>query len=81
MAEPENLEDISEEPTEYIPTPDEYGGNLMRIPKIAKVIVNFALGQSGIPLERAKKVCEQLTEQSSMETYCQESKRGIGGLK
>jgi len=78
MGEPGNIEDISEKFTEYIPTPDEYGGNSMRIPKIAKVIVNFAVGQSGIPLERAKKVCEQLTEQSSMESRAKQTIREFG---
>lgn len=78
MAEPENTENIPEERVEYIPTPEEYGGNLMRIPKIAKVVVNFAVGQSGMPLEKAKMVCEQLTEQKPVERRAKQTVREFG---
>ena len=78
MSMPENMEDSLAEIVEYIPTPEEYGGNSMRIPKIAKVVVNFAVGQSGIPLEKAKKVCEQLTEQKPVESKAKQTIREFG---
>lgn len=78
MRIPENKEDSTEEIMEYSPTPEEYGGNQMRIPKIEKVIVNFAVGQSGVPLEKAKKVCEQLTEQKPVESKAKQTIREFG---
>ena len=78
MTEPENIEEVTDERMVYNPTPEEYGGNAMRIPKIAKVIVNFAVGQSGIPLEKAKQVCELLTEQKSVETRAKQTIREFG---
>ncbi|MFQ6124277.1 MAG: 50S ribosomal protein L5 [Candidatus Heimdallarchaeota archaeon] len=50
----------------------------MRIPKVEKVIVNFAVGQSGIPLEKAKKVCEQLTQQKPVESKAKQTIREFG---
>lgn len=78
MSIQEDKEDSTEETVEYFPTPEEYGGNQMRIPKVEKVIVNFAVGQSGVPLEKAKKVCEQLTEQKPVESKAKQTIREFG---
>ncbi len=78
MAEPENTENTSEEKVVYVPTAEEYDGNPMRIPKIAKVVVNFAVGQSGTPLEQAKMVCELITEQKPVERRAKQTVREFG---
>lgn len=39
----------------------------IRKPRISKVVVNFSVGASGPPLEKARKLCEQLTDQKPID--------------
>ena len=39
----------------------------IRKPRISKVVVNFSVGASGPPLEKARKLCEQLTNQKPID--------------
>ncbi len=50
----------------------------MRKPHVLKVCVNFSVGTSGPELERARSLCEQLTEQVPAEGRAKESVRGFG---
>ncbi|MFX0014712.1 MAG: 50S ribosomal protein L5 [Promethearchaeota archaeon] len=50
----------------------------MRKPRILKVCVNFAVGTSGPELERARELCERLTDQTPAEGRAKESVRGFG---
>ncbi len=50
----------------------------MRKPRILKVCVNFAVGTSGPQLERARTLCERLTNQVPAEGRAKESVRGFG---
>jgi large subunit ribosomal protein L5 len=43
---------------------EDVGGNPLRVVRIEKVTVNIATGKSGEPLEKAKKVLNQLTEKT-----------------
>ena len=49
----------------------------MRRPRIASVAINFAVGQSGPELEKARTLCEQLTDQKPAEAYAKKSIRGF----
>ncbi len=50
----------------------------MRKPRILKVCVNFAVGTSGPELERARTLCERLTNQTPAEGRAKESVREFG---
>jgi len=49
----------------------------MRKPKVAKVSVNFAIGASGPELEKARTLCELITNQVPAEGKAKESVRGF----
>ena len=49
----------------------------MRKPRILKVSVNFAVGASGPQLEKARELCERLTNQVPTEGKAKESVRGF----
>jgi large subunit ribosomal protein L5 len=53
----------------------------MRKPRVHKVSVNFAIGASGPQLERARTLCEKLTNQTPAEGRAKESVRGFGVRK
>ncbi|MFW9856821.1 MAG: 50S ribosomal protein L5 [Candidatus Thorarchaeota archaeon] len=50
----------------------------MRKPRIQKVSVNFAVGRSGPDLEKARTLCQQITNQVPAEGRAKESVRGFG---
>ncbi|MFW9777971.1 MAG: 50S ribosomal protein L5 [Candidatus Heimdallarchaeota archaeon] len=50
----------------------------MRKPHIEKVSVNFAVGRSGPDLEKARTLCQQITNQVPAEGRAKESVRGFG---
>lgn len=52
--------------------------NPMLRPYIAKVTANFGVGESGMRLEKAKTVCEQITGQKPKETRSKMSIRDFG---
>ena len=56
---------------------EEWKKNPMRKPKIAKVSVNFAVGASGPELEKARELCQQITNQAPAEGKAKESVRGF----
>lgn len=49
----------------------------MRKPRILKVSVNFSVGTSGPELERARTICQRLTNQAPAEGRAKESVRGF----
>ncbi|MHA1947410.1 MAG: 50S ribosomal protein L5 [Candidatus Hodarchaeales archaeon] len=55
----------------------EWKKHPMRKPKIAKVSVNFAVGASGPELEKARELCEIITNQTPAEGKAKESVRGF----
>ncbi|MBU6998792.1 MAG: 50S ribosomal protein L5 [Theionarchaea archaeon] len=52
--------------------------NIMRKPRIGKVVVNMGLGESGEPLEKAEKLLQQLTDQAPVRTKAKVSNRDFG---
>jgi large subunit ribosomal protein L5 len=52
--------------------------NPMRRPKIGKVVVNIAVGQSGQPLERAAVILENLTGQKPVNRLAKRTIRAFG---
>lgn len=56
----------------------EWKAHTMRKPRILKVCVNFAVGASGSELEKARKLCEILTNQTPANGRAKESVRGFG---
>ncbi|MHA2298549.1 MAG: 50S ribosomal protein L5 [Candidatus Hodarchaeales archaeon] len=49
--------------------------NPMRKPRITKVVVNFSVGESGEPLQKAKQVLESITGKNAIECRAKESIR------
>lgn len=49
-----------------------------RMPKLEKVIVNFALGKSGPELERARALAQKLTNKKPTDSLAHESQRAWG---
>ncbi len=75
----------AEEEREPVPLTDnekafvaEWKTHPMRKPRILKVSVNFAVGTSGPELERARTLCEILTNQAPADGRAKESVRGFG---
>ena len=73
-----------EEEREPVPlTPEEqnyvkeWTAHPMRKPRVAKVSVNFAVGASGPELERARELCERITNQVPADGKAKESVRGF----
>jgi large subunit ribosomal protein L5 len=73
-----------EEEREPVPLTDaekayvtEWKAHPMRKPRILKVCVNFAVGSSGPKLERARELCEILTNQAPADGRAKESVRGF----
>jgi large subunit ribosomal protein L5 len=60
---------------EYVEEKEE---NVMRRVKIGKVVINMAVGKSGEPLERAKKVIKMLTNQKPYERKAKRTIRDFG---
>lgn len=56
----------------------EWEEHPMRKPRILKVSVNFAVGSSGPQLEKARTLCERITNQVPAEGKAKESVRGFG---
>ena len=56
----------------------EWEAQPMRKPRILKVSVNFAVGESGQQLEKARTLCERITNQTPAEGKAKESVRGFG---
>ena len=56
---------------------EEWQATPMRKPRILKVSVNFAVGTSGPELEKARELCERLTNQTPAEGKAKESVRGF----
>jgi large subunit ribosomal protein L5 len=56
---------------------EEWKKQPMRKPKIHKVSVNFAVGASGPNLEKARELCERITNQAPAEGKAKESVRGF----
>ncbi len=56
---------------------DSWKEKPMRKPRIMKVSVNFAVGKSGPDLERARTLCEQITNQTPAEGRAKASVRGF----
>ncbi len=52
--------------------------NIMRIPRIEKVVVNMGVGESGESLEKAEKLLQQLTEQKPVRTKAKRTNRDFG---
>lgn len=57
---------------------EEWKAHPMRKPRIHKVSVNFAVGESGPNLEKARELCERITNQVPAEGKAKESVRGFG---
>jgi large subunit ribosomal protein L5 len=66
---------LTEEEQKYV---KEWTTHPMRKPRVAKVSVNFGVGASGPELERARKLCERITNQVPAEGKAKESVRGFG---
>jgi large subunit ribosomal protein L5 len=49
----------------------------MRKPRVLKVSVNFAVGASGPKLEKARELCERITNQAPADGKAKESVRGF----
>ncbi|MHA1941951.1 MAG: 50S ribosomal protein L5 [Candidatus Hodarchaeales archaeon] len=56
---------------------NEWKAHPMRKPRVAKVSVNFAVGASGPELERARELCERITNQVPADGKAKESVRGF----
>ncbi len=56
----------------------EWEKHPMRKPFVAKVVVNFAVGQSGPRLEQARSLCEKLTGQKPRSGLAKQTVRGFG---
>ena len=52
--------------------------NVMRIIKVGKVVVNIGVGKSGEPMERAKKVLEEITHQKASNRIAKNTIRDFG---
>jgi len=52
--------------------------NPMLVPRLSKVVLNICVGKSGDPLERAKKVLEQLTGQKPSIRVAKKTIKGFG---
>lgn len=52
--------------------------NPMKIPRVAKVVINISVGKSGEPLQRAMRVLEDLTEHKSCQRKAKRSIRNFG---
>ncbi|MBU7015337.1 MAG: 50S ribosomal protein L5 [Theionarchaea archaeon] len=52
--------------------------NIMRRPRIGKVVVNMGLGESGELLEKAEKLLQQLTDQAPVRTKAKITNRDFG---
>lgn len=52
--------------------------NPMRIPRIYSVVINCSLGESGEPLERARKILEELTDRKLMLLRAKKTIRPFG---
>ena len=65
--------------TEIDPKPylKDWDSNAMRRPKVEKVVVNFAVGSSGPTLEKARTLCESLTDQVPTESRAKNSVRSF----
>ncbi|MFX0085864.1 MAG: 50S ribosomal protein L5 [Candidatus Hodarchaeota archaeon] len=57
---------------------EEWKVKPMRKPRILKVSVNFAVGESGANLEKARELCQRITNQTPAEGKAKESVRGFG---
>ncbi len=57
---------------------EEWKEKPMRKPRILKVSVNFAVGESGANLEKARELCQRITNQTPAEGKAKESVRGFG---
>ena len=57
---------------------EEWKSKPMRKPRILKVSVNFAVGASGPNLEKARELCERITNQVPADGKAKESVRGFG---
>ena len=66
---------LTEEEKAYI---TEWEAHPMRKPRILKVCVNFSVGTSGPELEKARELCEILTNQPPADGRAKESVRGFG---
>ncbi len=61
--------------------PEKATGNPLRIVRIEKVTVNIATGKSGEPLEKAKKVLNQLTQKSPTTRLAKKAIKDFGVRK
>ncbi len=52
--------------------------NVMRSPRIGKVVINMGLGESGEKLEKAEKLLKKLTEQTPVRTKAKRTNRDFG---
>ncbi len=66
---------LTEEEQSYV---ELWKSHPMRKPRILKVSVNFAVGASGPNLEKARVLCERITNQVPAEGRARESVRGFG---
>ena len=65
---------LTEEEQKYV---KEWNTHPMRKPRVSKVSVNFGVGASGPELERARVLCERITNQVPAEGKAKESVRGF----
>ncbi|MBU7026861.1 MAG: 50S ribosomal protein L5 [Theionarchaea archaeon] len=52
--------------------------NIMRRPRIEKVVINMGIGESGEKLEKAEKLLQQLTNQKPVRTKAKRTNRDFG---
>lgn len=52
--------------------------NVMREPKLEKVVVNMGIGESGEKLEKAEKLLMELTDQKPVKTTAEKTNRDFG---
>lgn len=57
---------------------EDWKNNPMREPRLEKVTINFALGKSGVELEKARRLAEALTDQKPADSRAKKSVRGFG---
>lgn len=53
-------------------------GNPMRVPRLEKVTINFAVGKSGPELEKARALAQALTGRTPVDSKAHDSVRGFG---
>jgi large subunit ribosomal protein L5 len=52
--------------------------NVMRRPRVEKVVINMGIGESGEVLEKAEKLLKELTDQSPVKTKAKRTNREFG---